>query len=99
MDADVGGEMELAVGRGGGFDTGVPRGSRSAAYLREAAAASQTFRAETRFLTGNFVRPHLHPHSPRQRQLLRRRLVRVVRVLRFAERTDDPARRSMQLRE
>lgn len=40
----------------------VPRGSRSTPHLREGVAASQTFRAETRFLTGNFVRlrlPHL----------------------------------------
>lgn len=39
----------------------VPRGSRSTPHLREGVAASQTFRAETRFLTGNFVRLRLPP--------------------------------------
>lgn len=57
----------------------VPRGSRSTPHLREGVAASQTFRAETRFLTGNFVRlrlPLLTPPPPQQRQLLRRWLAR-----------------------
>jgi len=52
----------------------VPRGSRSTPHLREGVAASQTFRAETRFLTGNFVRLRLPPLQ--QRQLLRRQLAR-----------------------
>lgn len=55
MDADVGGENWWA-GAAEGRLIPVPRGSRSAPHLREGAAASQTFRAETRFLTGNFVR-------------------------------------------
>lgn len=58
MDVDVGGE-DWRGGAGGLIP--VPRGSRSAPHLREGAAASQTFRAETRFLTGNFVRLRL-PH-------------------------------------
>lgn len=58
MDVDVGGE-DWRAGAGGLIP--VPRGSRSAPHLREGAAASQTFRAETRFLTGNFVRLRL-PH-------------------------------------
>ena len=61
MDANVSGE-DWWVGAAEGRLIPVPRGSRSAPHLREGAAASQTFRAETRFLTGNFVRlrlPHL----------------------------------------
>lgn len=60
MDADVGGEAWWA-GAAEGRLIPVPRDSRSAPHLREGAAASQTFRAETRFLTGNFVRLRL-PH-------------------------------------
>lgn len=73
MDADVGGE-DWWAGAAEGRLIPVPRGSRSAPHLREGAAASQTFRAETRFLTGNFVRLRLPPLQ--QRQLLRRRLAR-----------------------
>lgn len=61
MDADVGGE-DWWAGAAKGRLIPVPRGSRSTPHLREGVAASQTFRAETRFLTGNFVRlrlPHL----------------------------------------
>lgn len=64
MDANVGGEnwwARAAVGGRGLIP--VPRGSRSAPHLGEGAAASQTFRAETRFLTGNFVRLRLPPPS------------------------------------
>lgn len=62
MDANVGGENWWARAAVGGLIP-VPRGSRSAPHLREGAAASQTFRAETRFLTGNFVRLRLPPPS------------------------------------
>lgn len=62
MDADVGGE-DWWAGAAEGRLIPVPRGSRSAPHLREGAAASQTFRAETRFLTGNFVRLRLPPTS------------------------------------
>lgn len=73
MDADVGGE-DWWAGAAEGRLIPVPRGSRSTPHLREGVAASQTFRAETRFLTGNFVRLRLSP--PQQRQLLRRQLAR-----------------------
>lgn len=78
MDADVGGE-DWRAGAAEGRLIPVPRGSRSTPHLREGVAASQTFRAETRFLTGNFVRLRLSPLQ--QRQLLRRQLARRWRSL------------------